>query len=529
MRRAQVAHRQAGETFRDEGIPLQNNHHHDKDRQKRLKSERMILTSAFAVLIVIPLWFLWLQMNHHRPSKALGHHYHGHVHHRRGHNNNNIQSYHSPHHLPKSSDIHPFSVLLWNQAIRQKRTTAAENHILLNGVEESPFLQLFATNITSDGKNEMQQQRNTTYPANLVIVAFYSEGRFCDRLDATIQQYQQQHAHSDYSSLSVRIVTYSDETPSGWKCSNVEDSMKQSIRSSARSNQAINPIPPLVYFRRSIVEDRRWDKDLQWVRRGHVVAEVDPEAHTVPINHCPFTVRTDTVQALQELLQQSGHTLSDSIESLDRPVDVSHFWPLPNDPSAVNVTFQLSKLRSRVSALLNDIGKLNHPDWSMFIGLHGEGRKTGRNQVHHTYVQGLLESKIVVVTQRDNWEDMWRTFEAMASGAMVISDLMVAPPRGLVNGTSIIFCSDASQLEPLIAYYLAHEDERLSIARQGRLVAMSQHRSWHRMEQIIFGELRSKCPHHHYQEPQPHHHIPMSKNNRTEDDPCPLTVHAVLQ
>ena len=46
-------------------------------------------------------------------------------------------------------------------------------------------------------------------------------------------------------------------------------------------------------------------------------------------HHVPLFVRTDTVEALATVLQETYEMkLSDSIETMDRPVDVSHFWPL---------------------------------------------------------------------------------------------------------------------------------------------------------------------------------------------------------
>jgi Glycosyl transferases group 1 len=84
-------------------------------------------------------------------------------------------------------------------------------------------------------------------------------------------------------------------------------------------------------------------------------------------------------------------------------------------------------------------------------------------------------------------------FEALISGALVITDRMLSLPEGLKNGTSIVEFSSLQELGPLIDYYLRHPEERFEIGRQGRLVAMSRHRSWHRMEEIIFGQRLTTC------------------------------------
>jgi len=46
----------------------------------------------------------------------------------------------------------------------------------------------------------------------------------------------------------------------------------------------------------------------------------------------------------------------------------------------------------------------------------------GRNEANEEYLRTLARSKIVVTCQPDRWEGDWRTWEAFASGACVISD-----------------------------------------------------------------------------------------------------------
>ena len=72
------------------------------------------------------------------------------------------------------------------------------------------------------------------------------------------------------------------------------------------------------------------------------------------------------------------------------------------------------------------------------MGLAGNALQAGRRSVHSDYIQAMLNSKIVVVTQRDDWEDHYRLFEALVSGAMVMTDRMLSLPKGLENGVSII-------------------------------------------------------------------------------------------
>ena len=106
----------------------------------------------------------------------------------------------------------------------------------------------------------------------------------------------------------------------------------------------------------------------------------------------------------------------------------------------------------------------------------------------------MIRTKIIVVAQRDEWEGHLRLMEALASGAMVIADKTLAMPSGLVDGESIVLYDSAQSLKDAIYYYLnpKNDKERLSIAKRGWEVAMGRHRSWHRVEEIIFGKPQSQ-------------------------------------
>jgi spore maturation protein CgeB len=119
--------------------------------------------------------------------------------------------------------------------------------------------------------------------------------------------------------------------------------------------------------------------------------------------------------------------------------------------------------------------------------------RRGRKQVSDEYVETLLDSKIVVVAQRDKWEDHYRLFEAMVAGALVLTDRMLSLPRGLRAGESVVEYKDADDLRSKLSHYLGNRDERLAIAKRARFVAMSNHRSWHHMEEVVFGSPVTGC------------------------------------
>jgi hypothetical protein len=253
------------------------------------------------------------------------------------------------------------------------------------------------------------------------------------------------------------------------------------------------------YSQRSLARKRHWDFDKKWVDVGFHIP-MDHEGTTY--RHSPLIVRTDTIEALKEVLTLRNMNMSSPLEELERPVDVIHLWPV--DWTGVgNVS---SILRTQVSRVVTDLAKTEK--LNAFVGLKGSAVRTGRRGVKHEYIEALLDTKIVVVTQRDDWEDHYRLFEAVISGALVLTDRMLGMPQGLVNGTSIVEFATEEDLKQKILYYLAHMDERREIARRGREVAMTRHRTWHRIEDVIFGRPMSEC------------------SPDKPDSHCPYIVHA---
>jgi hypothetical protein len=145
-------------------------------------------------------------------------------------------------------------------------------------------------------------------------------------------------------------------------------------------------------------------------------------------------------------------------------------------------------LRELTTELKNETiasGREGRP-FSVSIGLAGEHNRWGRRFVQTAYVQEMLEHKIVVVAQRDNHEDMYRLMEALASGALVFSDPMVAPPKYLVEGEHYVVFTSKEDLKRKVRFYLEEcPTERLRIANKGWTLAMQQYRSFHLMEQVI--------------------------------------------
>jgi hypothetical protein len=354
---------------------------------------------------------------------------------------------------------------LWE--FRGVKDTAESRHVEQNGIEESMFLEL--SDDVYNFHEDVIWVGDTGYA--------YGWAFWCGKFNEIVLSAQHRRAQLGLpTSWPIYIVDFGDY-PNRQRCRNVEKTVGRDF---------------VYYSKRSNVRDRKWDDAKQWVdvgiRRPELENTTEGGGFRYPFT--PLIVRTDTVKHLQETLLLRGLTLRDKIESVERPVDVTHLWPLEAESSKL-VGLVGSNLRSVVTRALFNLG--NTSSVNVYVGTAGNAAHVGRSAVSSLYIEALLQTKILVVTQRDGWEDHYRLFEGIVAGSMVMTDRMLALPAGLVNGTSIIEFGSERELLSLINYYLEHEEERLSIAAEGRRVAMSQHRSWHRMEDIIFGRPLTTC------------------------------------
>ena len=337
--------------------------------------------------------------------------------------------------------------------------TAEALHIEENGILESHYLTLskdiynFDPNVVWVG--------DTGYPFQWTI--------WCERFTDHIKAAKRKRAKLGLpQQWPIYIVDFTD----GWsrqRCHNVEAEVGTDF---------------VQYSKRSLVIDRWFVEKEKWVKSGEIIPlEYDGKYY----RHTPLIVRTDTIENLQQVLFGRGMKLRDPIEEIDRPVDVTHMWPL--DTKSVGTVF--SSLRTTVSRFLDKLG--NETDLNVFVGLAGDPVTLGRRGVKTAFIDAMLRTKILVVTQRDNWEDFYRLFEALISGALVFVDKMLAKPAGIEDGKALVEFTSLDDLHKKIKYYLQHKEERLAIAKRGRFVSMQRHRTWHRIEEIIFGEALTQC------------------------------------
>ena len=192
------------------------------------------------------------------------------------------------------------------------------------------------------------------------------------------------------------------------------------------------------------------------------------------VNKLFYPVRSDLVASINKQLLLRNMSNVNPVD-VDRQVDVLHFWD-------AEVSDPFAQLRSRVSEA---IVSLNSSDITAIAKQFGHRYSAGRNKVADKYSYNLLSSKIVVVCQRDIWEGHYRLMEALISGALVFTDPMIYLPSGFKDGVNLVVYNSIVDLKEKVKYYLQDDKKRRNIARRGRDLALSKHRSWHYMEDYI--------------------------------------------
>mmetsp|Transcript_37641 Transcript_37641/g.76603 ORF Transcript_37641/g.76603 Transcript_37641/m.76603 type:complete len:484 (-) Transcript_37641:1655-3106(-) len=382
----------------------------------------------------------------------------------------------------------------------EQRPHAIARHLIFSGIDESSVLEKVSASKKIKNTNPLTVwvgDASNKVPREIWCADLYRSVR-------RSQKYRRRHEKNMPPTWPIFIIDYTD-TATPFSCPQIE-----------RAVGAAN----VYYSRRSVVHDRSWNPSTGWVDLGRKVLQHGRQV----VQPAPYPVRTDIVQALDEQLQLRNLTLSYPIEELPRSLDVVHLWPLPSKQvkgqgSGGVGTFH-SNLRTTVSKIVKSLGRQPATkNLRTFAGLAGEASGLGRTGVSPDYIETMLDAKLFLVVQRDAWEDHYRLMEAMIHGCMVLTDRMLSLPPGLQNGTHLIEFTSESDLRHLISYYLNHPAERLAIAGRGREVAMSQHRSWHRLEEIIFGRKVTDCS--------------VSgidrlgcTTSRSASHQCPYTVHA---
>lgn len=123
-----------------------------------------------------------------------------------------------------------------------------------------------------------------------------------------------------------------------------------------------------------------------------------------------------------------------------------------------------------------------------YNGIAGEVNAAGRRTIDDAYFGAMRSAKIVVTCNPSHWEGDFRTFEALASGALVFVDEMYVPhPRPFVNEQHVVVYdnSDPDDFVRKIKFYLERPELARKIAVAGLRHALRYHRAVSRMDFVL--------------------------------------------
>jgi hypothetical protein len=336
-------------------------------------------------------------------------------------------------------------------------------HFLYDGVMGSEYLELVGI-VNLRGNNETESTTPTTTTANPELKPS----------DAAVWIVDGNHAAKLKHPFLDTLVQ--SPSPATWKVLMLDFSDRFQFQLRFYRRLEIWDKSHIRIAVRSIVQGRHFKNNR--MASGRIAPNLETAGG--PMLHCPYAVRSDIVETLKSLLLKESE--KDQIWKRPRPLDVFHPWN-------ISAKGGKSKFRNVVSKMVRswNTTTVNSRLLITLIEEQGHRRTVGRNAANQKYVQAMLSAKIVVVTQKDDWEDHYRLMEALVCGPLVLADTMLAVPHGLEHGKNIIFFSSLDELQDRAMYYLAHNQERQEIAKRGWELAMGRHRSWHRMEELLFG------------------------------------------
>mmetsp|Transcript_7622 Transcript_7622/g.18814 ORF Transcript_7622/g.18814 Transcript_7622/m.18814 type:complete len:703 (-) Transcript_7622:2417-4525(-) len=366
-------------------------------------------------------------------------------------------------------------------------TASPVSKSMLEAIERSEYLQLTAVTFIqpNEGVGTIQihprrgsdDQRKQQMPL-VYIVDFGSMDRDCHRLELVLERIKEQ-----ISTTTIQTQTDVDD-PSEEEPMFLLMDFTGSTRQTKcdfliqTQNKQSASSPRVRLAKRSIVKNRYFNFTSGQIYTGQVVPN-SWDQRVKPVLHSPFALREGFVTTVFNVTQ--GEKVLEHARTIDvgmfwKRGDYSHYGFLRRQSTEVVKTLHHSKV-SEDLILENQVGVAYSDEKGMEAG-----------NIQYEYAAQLLSCRIVVVSQRDEYEDHWRLLESMASGALVMTDVMLAAPLGLKDRVNVVVYKDRDDLKNLIRYYKRHDDERKKIARKGYELAMGRHRCWHRMEELIFGK-----------------------------------------
>lgn len=183
----------------------------------------------------------------------------------------------------------------------------------------------------------------------------------------------------------------------------------------------------------------------------------------------------------------------------NRELDVACFFPdriMPNNDEP-KVPLTRDKLMKFGNAARKYIGHVvdtcNFKTHVGYTGSRDECGTQGRKGVdieqggsaQHQYCDITTNTKIIVTACPPTCEGDYRLMEAMTSGALVMHNRMMLPPKGLIDEEHWIVYDNAVDLQDKLSFYVANPDKAEQIANTGRDFVLNNHRPHHRIEEWL--------------------------------------------
>ena len=396
------------------------------------------------------------------------------------------------HAVPPANPIRVRILLFENQArtiqFRPGPTGAISDEVLkivMNGMDHSPHFELVEATVVPDFHVDpnftIQDTKDTIWIVDmrrLIIGTPYSVVKQLNKAVNQTWQFHEQYHIDPKPQIKIVLMDWRDRI----------DTIHPTI-CTRKTRYLVNRLgrDNIHAVIEQVVVDRNWDEQQQFPTLGELWNPFQKRGCFYGNNailHMPYVVRSDYAKAIQKHFPTT-HTLIQK----DRLLDVSSFWP-----TETNEDF--SKLRTAVSRVVAALNQTIIPGRAepvlAFAGMVSAAGQVGRSWASTEYLTKMTNSKIIVLAQRDHWEDHFRFFEAMVAGACVFSDPMLTLPEGYKDGVNIVIYNSLDELKVLIIQYLKDDAKRLKIAQAGYELAMSRHRTYHWMEELFFGNRFSQ-------------------------------------
>ena len=192
------------------------------------------------------------------------------------------------------------------------------------------------------------------------------------------------------------------------------------------------------YSKRSVVKYRDFVDN--WVKVGKIDTYSNwRQFANSPVYTLHYGVRSDLVDVMEKFLNDESNSTTNrqslydfDIVHRNRTIDVAHFWPSGQGQRGGksqgidrgSPLHNNAQLRDRVSLTIDELHNSNRNIHAV-TGLVGKADGKGRDSAQLEYARYLLETKIIIVAQRDHWEGSFRLMEGKKPPPLFFAGMLV--------------------------------------------------------------------------------------------------------